>query len=350
MVMKQIIAVLIGVSLVVACSGGGDKTSQSQSSGSETSSVTSDVVAEAPATTLAPVTELDYLTASVVPLWSTTANDDFAGLKLAQTGGGDAADVATRLFGQPFDVPLPEDVLFFSGTQWITKYDGLWNSWSQVDYATMIDVVELENAITKGFADDRFMPGVRVESELGDGIKIVTLNFPATDAAIEQGWETMTISVGPELTGLDPTGRNAITVRWEQNVVTINEIPVTPFLRGWLSELPIPEDIDVAEFQASIYNLSTTTLDIEVNFTTSADRFDELADFFAEERISGALVLEGYTLPPDMTIIDELDFGFFPMLADNDLTVEITRDLADSSAPMNIRLGIRMQEMIDADF
>jgi hypothetical protein len=45
-----------------------------------------------------------------------------------------------------------------------------------------------------------------------------------------------------------------------------------------------------------------------------------------------------------MSVINELDFGFFPMLADNDLTVEITRDLVDSSAPMNIRLGISFDD------
>ena len=307
--------------------------------------MTSEVVTEAPTTTLAPVSELEYLTAAVDPLWSSTANDDFAGLKLAQAGGGDAVDVATRMFGQPIDVPLPDDVLFFSGTHWITKSDdGTWNSWSQIDYATMIDVETLEAAVNSDFEDANYVPGVRVESTVGDGVKIVTLNFPATEDASAQGFETMTISIGPELKGLDLTGRNAITVRWEQNVETFNEIPVTPFLRGWLSELPIPEAIDVAEFHASTYNLSTTTLDIEANFTTSAERFDELADFFAEERINGALVLEGYTLPPDMSVINELDFGFFPMLADNDLTVEITRDLDDSSAPMNIRLGVSFDD------
>ena len=107
--------------------------------------MTTDVVSEAPTTTLAPLSELDYLTAAVDPLWSTTANDDFAGMTLAQTAGGDAIDVATRMFGQPFDVPLPEDVMFFSGAQWITKSDdGTWNSWSQIDYATMVGVEELE--------------------------------------------------------------------------------------------------------------------------------------------------------------------------------------------------------------
>ena len=256
--------------------------------------MTPDVVTEAPTTTLAPLSELEYLTASVDPLWSTTANDDFAGMTLAQTAGGDAIDVATRLFGQPFDVPLPEDVMFFSGAQWITKSDdGTWNSWSQIDYATMVGVEEIEAAVNSDFKDASYVPGVRVESIVGDGVKIVSLNFPATEDASAQGWETMTISIGPELDGLDTTGRNAVTVRWEQNVETLNEIAVTPFLRGWLSELPIPEDVDVAEFHATMYNLSTSTLDIEANFTTSADQFDELADFFAEERISGALVLEG---------------------------------------------------------
>ena len=343
--MKRIIAVSCGFSLLVACSTGGSGSNDAQPDSTDPSAMTSEVVTEAPTTTLAPVSELEYLTAAVDPVWSSTANDDVAGLKLAQTGGGDAVDVATRMFGQPFDVPLPDDVLFFSGTHWITKSDdGTWNSWSQIDYATMVDVETLEAAVNSDFKDANYVPGVRVESIVGDGVKIVTLNFPTTEDASAQGFETMTISIGPELDGLDPTGRNAITVRWEQNVEILNEIPVTPFLRGWLSELPIPEDIDVAEFHASIYNLSTTTLDIEANFTTSADRFDELADFFAEERISGALVLEGYTLPPDMTIINELDFGFFPMLADNDLTVEITRDLDDSSAPMNIRLGVSFDD------
>jgi hypothetical protein len=345
--MKRIIAVSCGFSLLVACSGSND----AQPDSSDSSAMTTDVVSEAPTTTLAPLSELEYLTASVDPLWSTTANDDFAGMTLAQTAGGDTIDVATRMFGQPFDVPLPDDVMFFSGTHWITKSDdGTWNSWSQIDYATMVDVETLEAAVNSDFKDANYVPGVRVESIVGDGVKIVSLNFPATEDASAQGWETMTISIGPELDGLDPTGRNAVTVRWEQNVETLNEILVTPFLRGWLSELPIPKDVDVAEFHATTYNLSTTTLDIEASFTTSADRFDELADFFAEERISGALVLEGYTLPPDMSIINELDFGFFPMLADNDLTVEITRDLDDSSAPMNIRLGVSMQGMTDNDF
>ena len=337
------IAFSIGILLLVACSGGGNDSQGPDST--DGSSATSDLVTEAPTTTAAPLSELEYLTAPVDPLWSTTANEDFAGLKLAQTGGGDTVDVATRMFGQPFDVPLPDDVMFFSGTQWITKSeDGIWNSWSQIDYATMGELGALESAVTAGFKDANYTPGVRVESIVGDGVKIVTLNFPATDDAAAQGWETMTISIGPELDGLDPTGRNAITVRWEQNVEKLNDIPVTPFLRGWLSELPIPEDVDVAEFHASTYNLSTTTLDIEANFTTSADRFDDLAEFFAEERISGALVIEGYTLPPDLSVIDELDFGFFPKLADNDLTVEITRDLADSSAPMNIRLGVSFDD------
>ena len=343
--MKRMIPFLSGALLLAACSGGGNDSQDSQSDSSDASSMTSDVVTEAPTTTVAPISELEYLTSSVDPLWSSTANDDFAGLKLAQTGGGDAVDVATRMFGQPVDVPLPDDVLFFSGNQWITKADdGIWNSWSQIDYATMGEVGALEAAVTSSFKDANYTPGVRVESIVGDGVKIVTLNFPATDEAAAQGWETMTISIGPELKGLDPTGRNAITVRWEQNVETLNEIPVTPFLRGWLSELPVPEDIDVAEFQASVYNLSTTTLSLEAKFTTSADRFDELAKFFAEERTSGALVLEAYTLPDDLSAIGELDFGFFPTLADNDLTVEITRDLNDSSAPMNIRLGISFDD------
>jgi hypothetical protein len=341
--MKRMITFSCGVLLLAACSGGGGN---AETSLTEPSAETSEST-----TTLALLSELEYLTSSVNPLWSTTANDDFAGMTLAQTAGGDAIDVATRMFGQPFDVPLPEDVMFFSGAQWITKSDdGTWNSWSQIDYATMVGVEEIEAAMNSDFKDANYVPGVRVESIVGDGVKIVSLNFPATEDASAQGWETMTISIGPELDGLDPTGRNAVTVRWEQNVETLNEIPVTPFLRGWLSELPIPEDVDVAEFHATMYNLSTSTLDIEANFTTSTDRFDELADFFAEERISGALVLEGYTLPPDMSIINELDFGFFPMLANNDLTVEITRDLDDSSAPMNIRLGVSMQGMIDSDF
>jgi hypothetical protein len=339
--MKRIIALSCGFSLLMACSSSND----AQPDSTDSSAMTTDVVSEAPTTTLAPLSELEYLTAPVDPLWSTTANDDFAGMTLAQTAGGDTIDVATRMFGQPFDVPLPEDVMFFSGAQWITKSDdGTWNSWSQIDYATMVGVEVLEAAVNSDFKDPNYVPGVRVESIVGDGVKIVSLNFPATEDASAQGWETMTISIGPELDGLDPTGRNAITVRWEQNVETLNEISVTPFLRGWLSELPIPEDVDVAEFHASTYNLSTITLDIEANFTTSADRFDELAEFFAEERISGALVLEGYTLPPDMSIINELDFGFFPMLADNDLTVEITRDLDNSSAPMNIRLGVSFDD------
>lgn len=346
--MKRIIAFSCGISLLVACSSGGN---ESLPDSTDAASMTSDVVTEAPTTTLAPISELEYLTGAVDPLWSTTANDDFAGLKLAQTGDGDTVDVATRMFGQPFEVPLPDDVMFFSGMQWITKSeDGLWNSWSQIDYASLGEVGALEDAVTAGFKDANYTSGVRVESTVGDGVQIVTLNFPATEDAAAQGWETMTISIGPELNGLDPTGRNAITVRWEQNVETLNQIPVTPFLRGWLGELPIPENVDVAEFHASTYNLSTTSLDIEANFTTSADRFDELADFFAEERMSGALVIEGYTLPPDMSIVDELDFGFFPMLAGNDLTVEITRDLEDASAPMNIRLGVSMQEAVDADF
>ena len=342
---------LSGALLLAACSGGGNDSQDSQSNSSDASSMTSDVVTEAPTTTVAPISELEYLTASVDPLWSSTANDDFAGLKLAQTGGGDAVDVATRMFGQPFDVPLPDDVLFFSGNQWITKADdGIWNSWSQIDYATMGEVGALEAAVTSGFKDANYTPGVRVESIVGDGVKIVTLNFPATDEAATQGWETMTISIGPELNGLDPTGRNAITVRWEQNVLTLNEIPVTPFLRGWLGELPIPEDVDVAEFHGSTFNLSSTTLNIEAKFTTSAKRFDDLAKFFAEDRTSGALVLEAYGLPDNLSTVGELDFGFFPTLADNDLTVEITRDLEDAAAPMNIRLGVSMQEMIDADF
>jgi len=335
--MKRMMAFSCGVLLLAACSGsGGNAGPDTTEASTETPEST---------TTLAPVSELEYLTSSVDPLWSTTANDDFVSLKLAQTGGGDAVDVATRLFGQSFDVPLPDDAMFYSGNQWISKSDdGLWNSWSQIDYATMGEVGAIEAAVTAGFKNSKYTAGVRVESEIGEGIKIVTLNFPATAEAEALGWETMSISIGPELDGLDPTGRNAITVRWEQNVETLNEIPVTPFLRGWLGELPIPEDIDVAEFQASVYNLSTTTLSIEAKFTTSADRFDDLARFFAEERTSGALVLEQYTLPDDLSTVDELDFGFFPKLADNDLTVEITRDLADSSAPMNIRLGISFDD------
>ena len=287
------------------------------------------------------MSEAEYLTSAVDPLWSTTGNANFEALTLAQAGGGDAADVAIRLFGQPFSVPLPDDVLFHSGTQWLTRYDdGLWNSWSQIDYATATDVAVLESSITDGLTDDRFTSGVRVESTVGDGVKIVTLNYPATEAAAEEGWSTMTVSIGPELDGLDPTGRNAVTVRWEQNVEELNDIGITTFLRGWLAELPIPEDLEVAEFHASIYNLASTNLSIEVNFSADADRFEKLATYFAEERIEGALVLEGYTLSEDLSSIDEIDFGFFPTLADNDLTVEISRDLTDPSAPMNIRLGI----------
>jgi hypothetical protein len=335
--MKRMMTFSCGVLLLAACSGGGGNAGPNTT---EASMGTSDST-----TTIAPVSELEYLTSSVDPLWSTTANDDFAGLKLAQTGGGDVADVATRMFGQPFDVPLPDDVLFFSGMQWITKSDdGLWNSWSQIDYASMGEVGTLEAAVTSGFKDANYTPGVRVESFVGDGLKIVTLNFPATDEASAAGWETMTISIGPELDGLDPTGRNAISVRWEQNVKSLNEIAITPFSRGWLSELPIPDDINVAEFHASIYNLDSTSFSVEANFTTDAKRFDDLAKFFAQERTSGALVLEAYTLPDDLSTVDELDFGFFPTLAGNDLTVEITRDLADSSAPMNIRLGISLDD------
>ena len=340
--MKRLGILALGSLLIISCGG---KSSDKDSSTIDSSGT------EAPTTTLAPLSELEYLTNPVEPMWSVIGNTDFISLTKAQDTAGDSAAIGQDLFGQPFEVPTTNDALFRRGSLWITKSaDDTWNAWSQVEYATMIDVASLETAVSKDFKDDRFVPGVRVESEVGDGIKVITLNFPATTEAAVQGWETMTISIGPELSGLDPTGRNAIEVRWEQNVEALNEIAIPAFLRGWLAELPIPSDIDVAEFHASTSDLETTSVNIEAKFTTNVDRFEELATYFAQERSSGQLILEQYTLPSDLSTVNEIDFGFFPKLADNDLTVEISRDLANTSAPMSIRLGIDIRLNGEGDY
>lgn len=286
---------------------------------------------------------------STVPAdpWSATADTNLAAIADSFRSGAGTADVFDRLFAAPVDVPLPDDAAISTALVVATATDTGWDvSWT-LRAATLTTPAELEAAVTAGFSDERFEPGVRVVSTLDSG-EFVTLNNPATDAGIAEGWETLAIVVGPETDFDGATGRNEIEISVTR-AVTDDEAAMRdvlgPFLTTWILEMPpLPDGLELTEVRGDFVDLSDVPgVWLDATWRAEPAAFEDLVTYYAQDLSSGALVLEAATLPDDLSVLDRFVAGFFPTLAGHDVWLTVERDLSLPDDPVQVGYEVRLE-------
>lgn len=324
--------------LLAACGGGGSSAPASTAvatavaDGSATTAApqTSVATTQAP-TTLAPTTTVAH------DPWSATAADDLAALLAAREGTG-TTDVFHALFDVPVEIVWPADAAATNTSLDLQLTDdGIW-SMRQVLAAATMETPEALEAALGGFADPRFDFASRVVSTLESGVW-VNLNYAGSAAGEADGWDFMSISIGPETSFGSATGRNEVSLTVER---LLPEYPADLpwFLVGWVDEMPLADGLQPVQVGAMA---TDTGIWLDADFTAPADQFETLVEFYAQDHSEGALDLSDSSMPDDLTTLDRFVAGFFPTLAGYVIWVTVERDLADPAAGVTVALEVRVE-------
>ncbi len=298
-------------------------------------------------TTAAPTTAVPT-TVPGVP-WSTTADEALAAVTAAVMSGTGTVDVLDTLFAAPVDVPLPADAALSSAVVDATVTDGGWEIVWSLTAASAATPADLEAAVTAGFADDRFEAGARVVSTLDSGV-FVTLNHPPTDAAAADGWDLLTITVGPETDFGTATGRNEIEVFASRTVdgdATIVHDLLGAFLTTWVDEMPaVPADASPTGIRGQLVLLDgPPSVWLDATWAADPASFADLVTYYAQDLSAGPLVLDASSPPTDLSTADRFVAGFFPTLAGHDIWVTVSRDLTLPDDAVEIFYEVRLDPL-----
>jgi hypothetical protein len=341
-----IAAVAVAVLVVVLVTRGGDD--EKITAGTDTTAVdttlvdTTAVPDTTPPETTVPVTAAPTTTGGPTEAWSATVDAEWDITKSAFTTAGGVNDVFSRQFAVPVALPLPDDALLsyarFSAVKGFDGgYEESWSAWS----TTAAAPADAEKAFAEAFSSDLFTPGTRVESEFGD-FKMVTLNYQPTDAGTADGWSSMSVTVGPENDGFNATGRTDLKVELSR---VVNEWPaLSPFVGGWLEEVPVAEGIEPAELSVEASTQPFERVWMSMRYEAPQDAFPSIISFYGEEHSAGALVWEASTMPEGIDDLEYFETTGQNSLGGRPLTLSVDRYTEDTSYPANVNLGLKLQD------
>ncbi len=340
-------AVAIIVLVVVLVTRGGD--GEKITAGTETTGVPETTAApETTATTVAPETTMTTSTPAPstsggpAEAWSASADAEWAITKAAFTSAGGVQDVFSRQFGVPVALPLPDDALLsyarFSAVKGFDGgYEQSWSAWS----TTAGSPADVEKAFAEAFSSDLFAPGTRVENEFGD-FKMVSLNYQPTDAGTADGWTSMSVTIGPENDGFTATGRTDLKVEISRMV---GEWPaLTPFVGGWLDEVPVADGIEPAELSVEASTQPFERVWMNMRYEAPQDAFPGIISFYGEEHSTGGLVWEASAMPEGINDVEYFETTGPNSLGGRPLTLSVDRYTEDTSYPANVNLGLKLQD------
>lgn len=347
---RSLVVPAVAAGLLLGCSSGGDSakdgdtelpTSSSDASdttpGSDTSSVS------VPADSGVPTTASTTVPATPWREDAATALTEVLG---AMEGTGDEVGIAQRWFALPVTPPIPADAAL-SGAYLRASLDadGAIEVRWDVRFATATaTAAEIEAAVVSGFADPRFVAGVRVVSDLDDG-EFVTLNYPTTDEGLAAGWQTLSFSIGPETDIDGPTGKQRLVVNASRTVSSLADLGLPGFLTAWVEQFPpLPDGVTFAELEADLVNLSTRGIWITSRATTPSDRYPSLIDYFSKDWSSGDLQYGSSPTPGDIATNDYFTAGSSPTLAGYTAWVTTTRSLDNPDEPARVEYQVRVEE------
>lgn len=261
------------------------------------------------------------------------------------SGTADPLAFAQDNFSLPVELPTPGDVQLSGAYLRVDELDGVVSARWDIRFASELPAADIEATVSAGIRDPRFEPGIRVVSQLKNG-DYVTLNFAPTSVGEQDGWSSMSITIGPE-TDLDgPTGRNELQVAVERNRATLSEFGLAPFLVAWESHMPTPpEGAAFAGFTADITKLQTNGIWLEFTYHAPQSAFDALVKFYAQDLSQGDLELRDSSMPADLSTLEYFSAGFFPKLAGFDIDVTVERRLSDPADPVAVRYRVRVEPL-----
>ena len=350
--MKRLTVSVAALVLLAACGGGGE-------SDSAPATDTPDVVTteapleesastDAPVVTEAPVSEptsggtaFEIVTAREDQLWSEVVDGTYADFDTMS--GADVLNEAwQRLFAWPFEVPMPEDSRQSYVVVDIAPYEAQWGADFSLNVVSSVSVDDAR-ALVADYQNDLFATGLMIESNLDDG-DFFTYNFDVTESGEAEGWNSFSITVGPE-TNLDgPTGLTEVEFSLDRYVDDIAELEIPFFLRGWMAESPLDEALEFTGVYAMwsvLYEGGPNTIDIDVKFEADQSRWAELLDYYGgQDWVQDGLVMESSYVPDDPSAADYVPVASFATLGVHDFDLILERDLADSSSPMRVHYGV----------